>query len=56
MLDYNMLFRWFLDMSLEERGLDQSDFSPSATGSLKTIARRFFDAMYARRVSRVALR
>ena len=27
MLDYNMLFRWFLDMSLEERGLDQSNFS-----------------------------
>ncbi len=27
MLDYNILFRWFLDMNLEERGLDQSNFS-----------------------------
>ena len=27
MLDYNILFRWFLDMSLEEGGLDQSNFS-----------------------------
>ena len=27
MLDYNILFRWFLDMSLEEPGLDQSNFS-----------------------------
>ena len=24
MLDYNILFRWFLDMSLEDPGLDQS--------------------------------
>lgn len=27
MPDYNILFRWFLDMSLDERGLDQSAFS-----------------------------
>ena len=27
MLDYNMLFRWFLDMSLEERSFDHSTFS-----------------------------
>jgi|SRR5882724_7045318 len=27
MLDYNILFRWFLDMSLEDAGLDQSNFS-----------------------------
>jgi len=26
-LDYNLLFRWFLDMSLDEAGLDQSNFS-----------------------------
>jgi transposase len=26
-LDYNILFRWFLDMSLEEGGLDHSNFS-----------------------------
>ena len=27
MLDYNLLFRWFLDMSMEEPRLDQSNFS-----------------------------
>src|SRR5258706_10657360 len=27
MLDYSLLFRWFLDMSLDEPGLDQSNFS-----------------------------
>jgi len=27
MLDYNILFRWFLDMSLEEPSLDQSNFT-----------------------------
>ena len=27
MLDYNILFRWFLDMNLEQEGLDQSNFS-----------------------------
>ena len=27
MLDYNLLFRWFLDMSLDQPGLDQSNFS-----------------------------
>jgi transposase len=27
MLDYNILFRWFLDMSLEEASLDQSNFT-----------------------------
>jgi IS5 family transposase len=26
-LDYNLLFRWFLDMSLDDAGLDQSNFS-----------------------------
>jgi transposase len=26
-LDYNLLFRWFLDMSLDEKGLDPSSFS-----------------------------
>ena len=25
--DYNLLYRWFLDMSLDEAGLDQSNFS-----------------------------
>jgi len=27
MLDYNMLFRWFLDMNLEERSFEHSTFS-----------------------------
>ena len=27
MLDYNILFRWFLGMNLEQRGLDKSNFS-----------------------------
>jgi len=46
MLDYNMLFRWFLDMSLEERGLDQSNFSRLRTRLEKTdLACRFFDAV-----------
>ena len=27
MLDYNILFRWFLDMNLKQPGLDQSNFS-----------------------------
>jgi transposase len=26
-LNYNLLFRWFLDMSLDDAGLDQSNFS-----------------------------
>ncbi|VAX23299.1 Mobile element protein, partial [hydrothermal vent metagenome] len=26
-LDYNILFRWFLDMSLDERSFDHSVFS-----------------------------
>ncbi len=45
MLDYNMLFRWFLDMSLEERGLDQSNFSRFRDRLIEDdSARRFFDA------------
>jgi transposase len=46
MLDYNMLFRWFLDMNLEERGLDQSNFSRLRVRLEKTdLACRFFDAV-----------
>ena len=46
MLDYNMLFRWFLDMSLEERGLDQSNFSRFRDRLIEDdSARRFFDAV-----------
>lgn len=46
MLDYNILFRWFLDMSLEERGLDQSNFSRLRERLDKTdLACRIFDAV-----------
>lgn len=46
MLDYNILFRWFLDMSLEEGGLDQSNFSRLRTRLVThDTARRFFDAV-----------
>ena len=49
MLDYNILFRWFLDMSLDERGLDQSAFSRLRTRlSGEDTARRFFDAVVRR--------
>lgn len=46
MLDYNILFRWFLDMSLEQGGLDQSNFSrlPERLVEADT-AKRFFDAV-----------
>jgi transposase len=44
MLDYNILFRWFLDMSLEEQGLDQSNFSRLRERLADSeLARRFFD-------------
>lgn len=43
-LDYNILFRWFLDMGLESDGLDQSNFSCLRERLVATdIARRFFD-------------
>jgi transposase len=46
MLDYNILFRWFLDMNLEERGLDQSNFSRLRERLVDTkVAMRFFDAV-----------
>jgi len=46
MLDYNILFRWFLDMSLEEGGLDQSNFSRLRTRLVThDTARHFFDAV-----------
>lgn len=46
MLDYNILFRWFLDMSLEEGGLDQSNFSRLRERLVKSdLACRFFDAV-----------
>ncbi len=43
-LNYNILFRWFLDMDLESAGLDQSNFSRLRERLVATdIARRFFD-------------
>jgi transposase len=46
MLDYNILFRWFLDMSLDEGGLDQSSFSRLRTRLVgEDTARKFFDAV-----------
>jgi len=43
-LNYNILFRWFLDMDLESTGLDQSNFSRLRERLVSTdIARRFFD-------------
>lgn len=43
-LDYNLLFRWFLDMGFEEPGLDQSNFSRLRERLVETdVARRFFD-------------
>lgn len=43
-LDYNLLFRWFLDMRLDDAGLDQSNFSRLRERLVATdIARHFFD-------------
>lgn len=45
-LDYNILFRWFLDMSLEQKGLDQSNFSRLRERLVEEdTAKRFFDAV-----------
>jgi transposase len=46
MLDYNLLFRWFLDMSLDQPGLDQSNFSRLRERLVgQDTARIFFDAV-----------
>jgi len=43
MLDYNMLFRWFLDMGLEERAFDHSTFSKNRARLIEhDIAKGFF--------------
>jgi transposase len=43
MLDYNMLFRWFLDMNLEERSFEHSSFSTNRTRLIEhDIAKQFF--------------
>lgn len=46
MLDYNILFRWFLDMSLDEKTLDPSNFTRLRDRFLSTgLAQRFFDSI-----------
>jgi len=46
MLDYNILFRWFLDMDLEQAGLDQSNFSRLRARLVEhDLARSFFDTV-----------
>lgn len=48
MLRYNFLFRWFLDMKVDERSLDQSNFSRLRTRMLATdISARFFQGVVA---------
>jgi len=45
-LDYNLLYRWFLDLSLDDAGLDQSNFSRLRERLVDTdVARRFFNAV-----------
>lgn len=46
MLDYNILFRWFLDMNLEESSFDASSFSKNRERLLEhSVSQRFFDAV-----------
>jgi len=45
-LDYNILFRWFLDMNLEEPSFDASTFSKNRERLLEhDVSQRFFDAV-----------
>jgi transposase len=45
-LDYNILFRWFLDMSLEEAAFDASTFSKNRERlAREEVALKFFDAV-----------
>lgn len=46
MLDYHILFRWFLDMSLEEPSFDASTFSKNRERLMEhEVAAKFFDAV-----------
>lgn len=50
-LDYHILFRWFLDMNMDEPSFDASTFSKNRDRLLEhDVARKFFDAVvdYAR--------
>lgn len=45
-LDYNLLFRWFLDMNLIEESFDHSTFSKNRERLMEhEVGRRFFDAV-----------
>ena len=45
-LDYNLLFRWFLDMNMDEPGFDPSNFSQLRERLVgQDTARVFFDAV-----------
>ena len=45
-LDYNLLFRWFLDMNLEEASFDASTFAKNKERLLAAdVARRFFEGV-----------
>lgn len=45
-LDYNLLYRWFLDMDIEERSFDHSTFSFNRERLLKhEVAQQFFAAV-----------
>ena len=47
-LDYNLLYGWFLDLSLDDPGLDQSNFSRLRERLVDTdVAHRFFNAVLA---------
>ena len=47
-LDYHLLFRWFLDMSLVEPGFDASTFTKNRERLLKhEVGQRFFDEVVA---------
>ncbi|MGH7908988.1 MAG: IS5 family transposase [Thermodesulfobacteriota bacterium] len=49
MLDYNLLFRWFLDLGLEERSFDHSSFSKNRSRLIEhEIAKGFFAGAVAR--------
>jgi transposase len=46
MLDYNILYRWFLDMSMDEPSFDASTFSKNRDRLLDhDVAQKFFDAV-----------
>ena len=55
-LDYHLLFRWFLDMSLMEPGFDASTFTKNRDRLLKhEVGQRFFDEVVAQAQERKLL-